>query len=295
MPQEHLPVFKIQDFNAQAQQERYVYVSSFAAHLKEHLFIQAPHKHNFYILLYITQGSGTHTIDFREYEVTADSMFVMMPGQVHSWELTDDTDGFVIFFTPAFYLQAFPDKRPYDFPFFNALLQQPLFSVPAAAKAGLLQTFQTLQAEYAAEYFKRHEMLGYYLGVLLIQLSRIYQAQERHATVPSGELSVLQHLEQLIELHFREHPPVTFYAERLHVTAKQLKEICKRSLGKTTTQLIQERMVLEAQRLLVHSELTSSQIAAALGYSDTSYFFRFFKKHTGSTPEQFRDLTRQAK
>ncbi|MHA6249390.1 AraC family transcriptional regulator [Pontibacter sp. CAU 1760] len=294
MPQEHLPVFKIQDFNAQAQQERYVYVSSFAAHLKEHLFIREPYKHNFYILLYITQGSGTHTIDFREYEVTADSVFVMMPGQVHSWELADDTDGFVMFFTPAFYVQAFPDRRPYDFSFFNALLQQPLLSVPPAANAGLLQTFQTLQVEYAAEDFKRHEMLGCYLGVLLIQLSRIYQVQAQHVAVPGGELSLLQRLEQLIEQHFREHLPVTFYAERLHVTAKQLKEICKRSLGKTTTQLIQERTVLEAQRLLVHSGLTSSQIAASLGYLDTSYFFRFFKKHTGSTPEQFRDSTHQA-
>ncbi len=295
MPQEHLPVYDIQDFNAQAQQERYVYVSSFAAHLQEHLFIREPHKHNFYILLYITQGSGTHTIDFREYEVTPDSVFMMLPGQVHSWDLADDTDGFVVFFTSAFYQHTFPDRKLYDIPFFNALLQKPLLSVPAEENARLLQTFQTLAEEYMAMRFKRHEIIGCYLGVLLIQLERIYTSQEQRKAVPSGELSLLQRLEQLIELHFREHPPVTFYAESLHITAKHLKETCKRSLGKTTTQLIQERIVLEAQRLLVHSDLTSSQIAVTLGYVDTSYFFRFFKKHVGSTPEQFRDMGHNAK
>jgi AraC-like DNA-binding protein len=106
--------------------------------------------------------------------------------------------------------------------------------------------------------------------------------------MPGGELLLLQTLENLIEEHYKEHLPVTFYADQLHVTTKHLNEICKRALAKTTNELIQERSVLEAQRLLIHSELTSTQIAAELGYFDTTYFFRFFKKHTGQTPEQFR-------
>lgn len=97
MPEEHLPVYQIQDFNAQEHKERFFYLSSFASHLKEHLFIQKPHKHNFYILLFISKGQGTHTIDFKEYPVQAKTVFFLTPGQVHSWQLSDDTDGYIIF------------------------------------------------------------------------------------------------------------------------------------------------------------------------------------------------------
>jgi AraC family transcriptional regulator, transcriptional activator of pobA len=292
MPKDQLPIYQIQDFQAQAQKERYFYFSAFAAHLQEHLFIRAPHKHNFYIILFITQGTGTHTIDFRKYEVKPNMVFFLIPGQVHSWELSDDADGFVIFFTPEFYLKQSPLRKLYDFPFFNALLHKPILFLSPEEKALLRSTIQTLQEEYATQALMRNEMLSCRLNVLLIQLTRIYNARGTELEAQSGELSLLQNLDNLIDQHYKEHLPVSFYADQLHVTAKHLKEVCKRALGKTTTELIQERSILEAQRLLVHSEWTSSQIATALGYFDIAYFFRFFKKHTGCTPEQFRSLNK---
>jgi AraC-like DNA-binding protein len=128
--------------------------------------------------------------------------------------------------------------------------------------------------------------------MMLVNLTRIYSAASKIEEMPGGELALLQQLENLIEIHFKAHLPVTFYAGKLNVTSRQLNELCKNSLGKTTNEVIQERLLLEAQRLLVHSELTSSQIAAELGYFDIPYFFRFFKKHTGQTPEQFRSEAR---
>ncbi|MHA6247602.1 helix-turn-helix domain-containing protein [Pontibacter sp. CAU 1760] len=74
----------------------------------------------------------------------------------------------------------------------------------------------------------------------------------------------------------------------MHVTTKHLNTVCKNYLNKTPKELMQQRTLLEAQRLLVHSDLTSSEIAAELGYLDSAYFFRFFKKQSGVTPEQFR-------
>ncbi|AKD04078.1 helix-turn-helix domain-containing protein [Pontibacter korlensis] len=288
MPKPQLPVYQIQDFNAQAQKEQYFYLSSFAAHLQEHLFIREPHKHSFYIVLLITQGKGTHTIDFKKYEVEPDTVFFMAPGQVHSWELSDDADGFVAFFTPEFYLREFPHKELFSFPFFNTLLNKPVLSVTPDEKHALVRAFQLMQQEYVSKELMRSEMLSRYLDVLLIRLTRIYHAQENVAEVQGGELSLLQKFVILVEQQYKEHLPVTAYADQLNVTAKHLKEVCKQSLGKTTNELVQERLLLEAQRLLVHSGLTASQIAADLGYLDAAYFFRFFKKHTRLTPEQFR-------
>jgi AraC family transcriptional regulator, transcriptional activator of pobA len=284
MSRDHLPIYQIEDFQAQ---EGYFYLSSLAKHLQEHLFIRKPHKHGFYILMFITKGSGTHTIDFRQYPVGPGRVFCMTPGQVHSWELSDDTDGCVVFFTSEYYQQAFPQRKLYRYPFFNTLLHQPSILLPAGKEAAFLSILQQMSGELAGRELMQADMLRHYLDMLLIQLARHYHSQG--VPVPTGELSQLQALEDLIDRHYKAHQPVSFYADQLHLTAKQLNELCKRSLNKTSTHLIQQRLLLEAQRLLVHSDLTSSQIAAELGYMDIAYFFRFFKKHLGLTPEQFRN------
>lgn len=284
-----LPIYQIQDFKASTLQENYFYVSSFAAHLQEHLFIQKPHKHSFYILILVTKGSGTHTIDFKTYDVKPDTAFFILPGQVHSWNLSDDADGYIVFFTAEFYKKEFPEKKLYEFPFFNATQTKPLLSLNQQDSLALQQMLQALQHEYQVRNRMKNEMLCCQLHILLIMLARIYFTESGTETEKQNtELTQLQQLESLIELHYREHLPVTYYAGRLNVTAKHLNDICKRSLDKTTTELLRLRLLLEAQRLLLHSDLTVSQIADTLGYLDNAYFFRFFKKNTGTTPEQFR-------
>ena len=292
MAKEQLPIYQIQDFKAAVQKENYVYVSSLATHLQEHQFIREPHKHAFYIVILITHGSGVHTIDFQKYTVAPNTVFFLKPGQVHGWELSPDADGQLVFFTSEFYLKEFPHRKLYHFPFYNSLLAKPILLLPSAETNLLLPVFRKLKKEYAGQRWMRNEMLGNYLNVLLISLARLAKLQETETSVPGNEMLLLQNLEQLLEQHFKAHQPVTFYAEHLHITPKHLNEVCKRSLGKTTNELMQERLLLEAQRLLVHSDLTSSQIATELGYFDTTYFFRFFKKHTGQTPEQFRSNTK---
>lgn len=288
MRKEHLPVYQIQDFEALAQKEQYFYFSSFAVHLQEHLFIREPHRHNFYIILFVTQGTGTHTIDFKAYAVKPGTVFFMTPGQVHSWELSDDADGFVIFFTEAFYLREYPNRRLLGFPFFNALLYNRVLSISKADEKTLMPVLHMLMQEYRHAGLMRDTMLSRFLDILLIELTRIFQPEEASTASIGKEQTLLQNLERLIDLYYKEHKPVVFYAERLHVTTKHLNEVCKSYLGKTTKELIQYRTLLEAQRLLVHADLTSSQIAAELGYFDNTYFFRFFKKNVGCTPEQFR-------
>lgn len=288
MPDKHLPIYAIKDFNPAPQREQYFYCSRLSRHLQMHLFIQKPHKHNFYILLFISQGTGTHTIDFEQYTVKPNTVFFLTPGQVHSWQLSDDTEGFILFFSPDFYLLDFPIQKLQRFPFFHAPLRSPSLHLSEAAFSHLLPTIEKLQTEYAQQQFLKDDMLRSYLDVLLIQLTRLYQLDYPDDLNTTAPIPYLQSVEMLIEANYKTHQPVSFYADKLHITPRQLNEYCKRILGKTTTELIHDRIILEAKRLLVHSDLTIAQVAAELGYSESAYFFRFFKKKTNYTPEQFR-------
>lgn len=285
MPANQLPIYSIQDFNSGAAAAQFFYFETFAAHLKQHKFIQKPHKHDFYIVLFITQGTGNHTIDFKDYAVHPGAVFFLTPGQVHSWQLTADADGFILFFTPSYYREQ---QKLYHFPYFATMAGNAPLLLNQAETVQFLPLLQAMQLEYGQQQLLKDDLLRDYLDILLIKLLRIFQSQHlTYRTAPAILPEALQ-LQQLIDLHYTEHRPVSFYADKLHTTAKHLNEISKKALGKTTSQLLQERLLLEAKRLLIHSAKSIKEVANTLGFSEITYFFRFFKKHAGHTPEQFR-------
>lgn len=202
MTEDHLPIYQTQDFDAREHKEKYFYMSSFAAHLQKHLFIQKPHKHDFFILLLITKGTGSHTIDFKEYAVVPGTMFFLSPGQVHSWDLSADTDGFIVFFTAAFYLLEFPHKKLNSFPFFNMLLNEPLLSLANTAQDMLLNIMQHMQQEHLQAQLMKDDIIRDYLDILLIQLKRVYQEHSSENKIPATFLPQLQAFDHLIDKHY---------------------------------------------------------------------------------------------
>ncbi len=281
-----LPILHIDDFKADRPAPD-VYVQTFREHVAQYPFTKTPHRHDFYMLALFTQGTGQHSIDFVEYPIQPDSVFFMSPAQVHTWTYSDDTDGYLFFFNAAFFLVDFPAKKLLDFPLFHSLATPPVVHLPCEVATDINGLFVRVHEETINRNYRREDVIRSYLNILLVKLSGLVHTVKSTQRSPHAH-SQIQQLELLIEKHYLEHKTVGDYADMMALSEKQLYTLCQRALGKSLQKIIHERLLLEAKRLLVHTDQSAGQVADRLNFLDHSYFSRFFRKAVGETPEQFR-------
>jgi len=143
--------------------------------------------------------------------------------------------------------------------------------------------------EYKNRPEEYQEVIKSNLRILFIELMRLRNKSNK--PIENKDLYVQERLEeflQLLELNIASEKQVSQYADMLHLSNYQLNSITKQTLGKTASELINEQIILESKRYLLATSNQVNQIAFHLGYEDVSYFIRFFKKHTGHSPEAFR-------
>lgn len=104
------PIYEINKFNYNTLIED-VYINTFKTHLLTNSFIEKSHSHNFYLLVLFTEGSGKHTIDFKTYKIEPGAFFLLQPGQIHSWKLSSDIEGYILFYTSEFYNLHFAKEK----------------------------------------------------------------------------------------------------------------------------------------------------------------------------------------
>lgn len=277
-----LPVYEIHDFKGKGEA---FYVNRLKPHVKDHAFTDLPHKHDFFLVMLVTKGSGWHEIDFVKYKVKPGSVFFMQPGQMHYWKLSDDINGYVFFHSRAFYEEGFTEAHINDLPFFRSDQSVPFLSISSVKTKKLKPWLEELLDEYKTGGVHTHQKLRALLDLIYIELSRETQASAKAEN--KTYLNKLHRFERLIDQSFKESKYAGFYAEKLNITEKHLNRITQECVGKTSTQLIAERIVLEAKRLLMQGNMNVSETANELGYDDPSYFVRFFKKQTDLTPRAF--------
>ncbi|WBO83016.1 helix-turn-helix transcriptional regulator [Hymenobacter yonginensis] len=283
-----LPVLTLQSF-PQGPGRRPWYLERLERHVANFPGVSQAHAHDFYLLLYVTQGQGTHTIDLVSYPLAPGSVFFMTPGQVHHWQLSDDAQGYVVLFEADFYLFRYPGERLFEYPFFDHR-HAPALQLPAP-ETELLPLLQRMWQEAADPAPHQDEVVRSYLHLCLELAARHYPPdtpENPPADEPRHAQQLLRQFGSLLNQHFRQQREVQHYADLLHVSPNHLNALCRRHLGKTASALVQERVLLEARRLLHHTPATVAQVADALGFEDASYFGRYFRRHTGRTPEAFR-------
>lgn len=254
-----------------------------------HFEVQYPHRHDFFEVLFLTQGSGIHVIDSNEYEVKPPCMFFLSPGQAHKLELSKDIAGYIFLFTAEFYLLDRSNKNKLlEYPFFFNLKQEnpPLTLSDKSDELFLSSLFKRgceVMGQVGSEEFSKS-----LLDLILNTCERLYPREQLAVERGKGHLMV-KRFRELIEEKYQDNLSVKEYADLLNVTENHLTHTVKLLTGKTSKELVFDKQVLEIKRLLKHSDLSVSEIAMQLGFKDQSYFSKFFKKFTGLTPNAYRE------
>jgi AraC family transcriptional regulator, transcriptional activator of pobA len=284
---EKIPVFDIWKFDKTQNQQEFYYANRLSVHLQSHKFINQPHAHSDYIIVFFSSGKGIHYIDFEQYEVKAGSVFLLAPGQVHSWELSDDTDGYVFFHTDAFFNQYFLNQKIEDFAFFQFSNNYPLINIPNNQIANFKQYFENILAENSKILEGKTMKILSTINLIYIDLQRLYINIEKPLENENWQRVKL--LKRYIDSNFKSLKNPSDYANLMNMSTRHLTRICNEILNKNASKIINDRIILEAKRLLTYGNETIYNIANTLGYDDASYFIKIFKHQTGMSPKVFRN------
>lgn len=250
-----------------------------------------PHRKDYYLFVLVKQGNNRHWIDFMPYTLKPDTFYFTVPQQVHLKEHAGQMEGLIASFTDEF-LQLEENRT---------LKQLPIIQNPAGAHELLLSGQDTvfiedvmrkMVAEFNTDGNWRNQMLTSWLRVLVIYLSRLY-TEQFNDTCFTLQYCLLKSFQSLIGEHYSTQHDVAAYAERLNLTPGYLSEVIKQQSGKTAITHIHERLIVEAKRRLLHTELSVKQIADELGFEDAAYFNRFFKRIAGTPPAGYREQIRE--
>ncbi len=244
------------------------------------------HKHSFYEILWVDAGKSRQNIDFQSYELQAKSLFFISPGQVHEFESWQELKGGTIMFTEDFFLHNQQNKdKLFELSFLDNTYFNPSLLLPCQDYGVFRNYIDLLTAEKKRE-TPNNEIIQSLLHILLLQVQR---SIDNTATGPARRNIVLfKQFRNLLETSFTEAYSPGHYADQLHITQHHLNRIVKDITGKTTSDVIKSRAILEAKRLLCFTDLAVAEIASRLNYFDASYFSKIFKSQTGKTPVEFK-------
>ncbi|MGG7438888.1 AraC family transcriptional regulator [Chryseobacterium arthrosphaerae] len=255
-----------------------------------HRHIEKPHRHDFYAAVLFTGGRGVHEIDFQKYDVSEGSLFFLSPGQIHSWELSEDIEGYIFFCSQEFYEMHYVNQKLRNFPFFGSVSFPRKLQLNASELKKNISLFRELGKEHQAKnHIMKEGLILSLMSQIFINATRLF-SKDSDTMASSAALSYFKHyqeFENLIELHFTEQKSIAYYASLLGISSKHLNRIVQTVVQKTATEVITERVVLEAKRMLMYLDESLVEIAFRLGYEEYSYFVRVFRKSSGMTPTQF--------
>jgi AraC family transcriptional activator of pobA len=245
------------------------------------------HKHSFYEILWTEKGKSRQSIDYNEYEVLPDTLFFISPNQVHRFEEWKPLTGGTILFTEDYFLLNHnSEDKLFELTFLDNMYANPCIYFSKADFAGIKHTIDLIYREQNRD-DKSAAITQYLLHILLTQVQRCVDSQAKNV-ISKKYLILFKEFKNMLDKHFPEKQTATFYADKLCITPHHLNLVSKAVTGRTASEIIKSRSILEAKRLLTFTDKTITEIATDLSYFDSSYFAKIFKADVGASPNDFK-------
>ncbi|CAN5445978.1 helix-turn-helix domain-containing protein [soil metagenome] len=282
---QHIPIRSIQPSHHAAVAGVDVHVRHLQEVLKGTKREESLHRHEFYFLLVVHRGAGSHEIDFVSYPVSDRSVFFVRPGQAHRLSLEAACTGYLVEFSADYVrrLNGLPKELLRRASRHSVVHPEPVDFERICGTIGSIiieQETPTLGTQSAIDAL---------FSLLMIELARQGSSDaDESAGQTAYALERYDELVDLIEQHLTQQKLTSDYARMMHMSSYQVNALTKSLTGNTCSVLINEHIITEAKRHLLATTEQVKEIAYHLGYDDPSYFIRYFKKHTGVSPEVFR-------
>lgn len=250
-------------------------------------------RNNYFTLILITSGEGIATVDLCDYSFKDNTLFAFYPYQPFMLQSEKQIMGISIQFHHDFFcIYRHQKEIAANGILFNNVYQQPFIELNEFSKSSILNLINGIASELKNDAFRKDEVLISYLKILLVTATRIkleQQTIQNSETVNIKQQFLIQNLKNAIEDNFRAKHSASDYADLLNQTPASLARITKNHFNKTLSDLITERIIIEAKRELYLTDKTIKEIAYELGYEDEYYFSRIFKNKTDISPQIYRN------
>jgi AraC family transcriptional activator of pobA len=256
-------------------------------------------RNNYYSLIWVTEGNGKVRADFAEHDFEANSLLAFSPYQPFMVCTSANIKGVAIHFHPDFYCIHMHQKEvSCNGVLFNNIYQPPFTQIDEKARETFIMVIEQMKNEMQNPALAQYESLISWLKIFLITASRLKTEQlaEESAKIKDTKTPfILQDLKDAIEQNFKtKHAPAN-YAALLNISPRALAKLTKTHFNKTLSDMISERIVIEAKRELYLTNKAVKEIAYELGYDDEHYFSRFFKTNADVSPQIYRETVGFAK
>jgi len=248
--------------------------------------IESPYRLNFYTMMYILEGKGSHFIDFKEYHYKAGDVIILRKNQVHSYKVNKNVKGLVIHINEPFLYDLGPiDQETFTRVFDQASLS-PIIKMDTSLTAPNRQLLEMIYQESNQTEVDSPNLLRSLFISFIHTLVREMDIKEH--TYSKREFSLFNEYQHLVEKHYLNQYKLEFYEQQLGVSKKTINQVTRHVVDMSAKEFINQRVVLEIKRLLVSSELLIYEISDQLGFDEPANMTNFFKKYTDLSPREFR-------
>jgi AraC family transcriptional activator of pobA len=271
-----------------------IYYNTFTQYLSKYPFIKNPHSHDFYSVLLFTKGKGFIRINNDDFPVQPQTICLIAPNQMHSFVGLEDVEGIIFFFCQDFYVEEFSYIRLLNAYSHTSQIYRngcnPCIILSEKEIDPIISSIKSIQHEYEMYSPANNSavIIRSLLNIMLLKISEMYEAKSGKSN--KSESILIHSLSHLVDSYFIQEQQTGFYTSAFNISERQLNEVCNKHFSCGLKKILQNRLMQEARKLLLSSELSIAEIGYKLNFEDNSYFNKVFKNKIGLTPKRFREM-----